>query len=76
MSIILTTEGDYTSSDVNTMSIIESGKLCEDNPKLILSEVMNYQELDAWGPSGEGDMLDGMLVVIFSLISLFGIRKR
>jgi len=37
---------------------------------------MNYQELDAWGPSGEGDMLDGMLVVIFSLISLFGIRKR
>ena len=76
MSIILTTEGDYTSSDVNTMSIIESGKLCEDNPKLKLSEVMNYQELDAWGPSGEGDMLDGMLVVIFSLISLFGIRKR
>ena len=76
MSIILTTEGDYTSSDVNTMSIIESGKLCEDNPKLILSEVMNYQELDAWSPSGEGDMLDGMLVVIFSLISLFGIRKR
>ena len=34
MSIILTTEGDYTSSDVNTMSIIESRKLCEDNPKL------------------------------------------
>ena len=76
MSIILTAGGDYPSSDVNTMSIIESRKLCEDNPKLKLSEIMNYQDLDAWGPSGEGDMLDGMLVVIFSLISLFGIRKK
>ena len=58
------------------MSTIESEKKCEDNPKLKLDEIMNYQDLESWTQAGEGDMLDGMLIMTFSFISLFGMRKK
>ena len=76
MTIISTTNGDYSSSEVSAMSIIVSEKNCEDNPKLILSEIMDYQDIDSWTQTGNGDMLDGMLIMTFSFISLLGMRKK
>jgi hypothetical protein len=76
MTVISTTNGDYRSSEISTMSMIESRKNCEDNPKLILSEIMDFEDLDSWTQAGEGDILDGMLIMAFSFISLLGIRKK
>ena len=76
MTIISTTNGDYSSSEVSAMSIIVSEKNCEDNQKLILSEIMDYQDIDSWTQTGNGDMLDGMLIMTFSFISLLGMRKK
>ena len=76
MTIISTTNGDYSSSEVSAMSIIGSEKNCEDNPKLKLGEIMNYQDRDSWTQTGDGDMLDGMLIMTFSFISLLGMRKK
>ncbi len=76
MTMISTTNGDYSSSEVSAMSIIGSEKNCEDNPKLKLGEIMNYQDIDSWTQTGDGDMLDGMLIMTFSFISLLGMRKK
>jgi hypothetical protein len=58
------------------MSIIETDKKCEDNPKLKLGELMHYENLDSWTQTGNGDMLDGMLIMALSFISLLGLRKE
>ena len=50
------------------MSTIESSKLCEDNPKLKLGEIMNYKDINSWGPEGEGEIIDGMLLMLFTLL--------
>ena len=76
LTIISTTNGDYSSSGVNTMSIIETVKKCEDNPKLKLGEITDYKNLDSWTQTGDGDMLDGMLIMTLSFISLLGLRKK
>ena len=76
LTIISTANGDYSSSVVTTMSIIETDKKCEDNPKLMLGELMHYENLDSWTQTGNGDMLDGMLIMAFSFISLLGLRKE
>jgi hypothetical protein len=76
LTIISTANGDYSSSVVTTMSIIETDKKCEDNPKLKLGELMHYENLDSWTQTGNGDMLDGMLIMAFSFISLLGLRKE
>ena len=76
MTIISTTNGDYSSSEVSAMSIIVSEKNCEDNPKLQLGKIMDYQDIDSWTQTGNGDMLDGMLIMAFSFISLLGMRKK
>ena len=76
LTIISTTNGDYNSSGVTTMSIIETVKKCEDNPKLKLGEITDYKNLDSWTQTGDGDMLDGMLIMTLSFISLIGLRKK
>ena len=76
LTIISTTNGDYSSSGVTTMSIIETVKKCEDNPKLKLVEITDYKNLDSWTQTGDGDMLDGMLIMTLSFISLLGLRKK
>jgi hypothetical protein len=76
LTIISTANGDYSSSVVTTMSIIETDKKCEDNPKLKLGELMHYENLDSWTQTGNGDMLDGMLIMALSFISLLGLRKE
>ena len=76
LTIISTTNGDYSSSGVTTMSIIETVKKCEDNPKLKLGEITDYKNLDSWTQTGDGDMLDGMLIMTLSFISLLGLRKK
>ena len=76
LTIISTTNGDYSSSGVTTMSIIETVKKCEDNPKLKLGEITEYKNLDSWTQTGDGDMLDGMLIMTLSFISLLGLRKK
>ena len=76
LTIISTTNGDYNSSGVTTMSIVETVKKCEDNPKLKLGEIMDYKNLNSWTQTGNGDMLDGMLIMTLSFISLLGLRKK
>ena len=76
LTIISTANGDYSSSGVTTMSIIETDKKCEDNPKLKLGEIMDYKNLNSWTQTGNGDMLDGMLIMTLSFISLLGLRKK
>ena len=76
LTIISTTNGVYSSSGVTTMSIIETVKKCEDNPKLKLGEITDYKNLDSWTQTGDGDMLDGMLIMTLSFISLLGLRKK
>lgn len=77
-TIIATTNGNYVSSEINTLATIESSKLCEDNPRLKWNEIMNYDDvsLDAWGQTGDGEIIDGMLLMIFAFISLFGLTKK
>tara|TARA_B100000900_G_scaffold416213_1_gene450109 strand:+ start:3311 stop:4186 length:876 start_codon:yes stop_codon:yes gene_type:complete len=75
-TVISTTSGDYSSSEVNTMSVIVNENECEDNPKLIISEIMDYQNPESWTQAGDGDMLDGMLITVFALTFLFGIRNK
>ena len=76
LTIISTVNGDYSSSGVTTMSIIETDKKCKDNPKLKLGEIMDYKNLNSWTQTGNGDMLDGMLIMTLSFISLLGLRKK
>ena len=75
-TVIATVSGSYTSSDVNTMSTLESSKLCEDNPKLKLVEIMSYEDINSWEPEGEGDIIDGMLLMLFTFVTLFGLTKK
>jgi len=75
-TIIATAGGSYESSEVNTMSTIQTTKLCEDNPRLKLTEIGNYKNVDSWGQVGEGEIIDGMLLMIFAFISLFGMTKK
>jgi len=58
------------------MSTIQTTKLCEDNPRLKLTEIGNYKNIDSWGQVGEGEIIDGMLLMIFAFISLFGMTKK
>ena len=76
MTIISTTNGDYSSSQISTMSILESSKTCEENPKLKLSKIIDYDDPDSWTEKGDGDMIDGMLIMILSFITLLGLRKK
>ena len=76
MTIISTTNGDYSSSQISTMSILESSKTCEENPKLKLSKIIDYDDLDSWTEKGDGDMIDGMLIMTLSFITLLGLRKK
>jgi hypothetical protein len=76
MTIISTTNGDYSSSQISTMSILESSKTCEENPKLKISEIFDYDDLDSWTEKGDGDMIDGMLIMTLSFITLLGLRKK
>lgn len=75
-TIIATLSGHYPNSEINTMGTIESTKLCEDNPKLKLNEIMNYEDINSWGPEGEGEIIDGMLLMIFTFMSLLGLTKK
>ena len=37
---------------------------------------MDYKNLNSWTQTGNGDMLDGMLIMTLSFISLLGLRKK
>ena len=50
--------------------------LNKDNPKLKLGEIMDYKNLNSWTQTGNGDMLDGMLIMTLSFISLLGLKKE
>lgn len=75
-TVIATVSGSHSSSEVSSMSTIESSNLCEDNPKLKLSEIMNYDDINSWESQGEGDIIDGMLLMLFTFIFLFGLTKK
>ena len=68
--------GDYDSSQITALGTLESSKLCEDNTRLKWNEIMNYEDVNSWGQAGDGEIIDGMLLMIFTFISIFGLTKK
>ena len=61
---------------METMSEAESiGGDCKDNPRLIWSDISEYEELDSWAPAGSGDLIDGALLMLFGIIILSRLRS-
>ena len=75
-TILASVNGDYDSSQITALGILESSKLCEDNTRLKWNEIMNYEDVNSWGQAGDGEIIDGMLLMIFTFISLFGLTKK
>lgn len=62
---------------METMSQSESiGGDCDDNPRLIWSDMSEYEDLDSWAPAGSGDLIDGALLMLFGIIFLSRLRPR
>ena len=67
--------GNSTSaSSLATISSVPS--LCEDNTKLLWNEASNYESIDSWAASGSGDLLDGALLMLFAMLTLFGLFSK
>ena len=61
---------------METMSEADSmGGECKDNPRLIWSDISEYEELDSWAPAGSGDLIDGALLTLFGIIILSRLRR-
>lgn len=75
-TILASVNGDYDSSQITALGTLESSKLCEDNTRLKWNEIMNYEDVNSWGQAGDGEIIDGMLLMIFTFISLFGLTKK
>lgn len=52
----------------------DSETSCED--KLVLSEITNYQSPDSWTEPPQLDLVDGMLLVILTILMVFALRKK
>jgi hypothetical protein len=46
---------------------------CSNNPKLIFSEFTDYESVNSWEPAKSGNVLDGALMMLFGIMSLFGL---
>ena len=67
--------GNSTSaSSLATISSVPS--LCEDNTRLLWNEASNYESIDSWAAAGSGDLLDGALLMLFAMISLYGLFSK
>ena len=63
-----------SASSLATISPVPS--LCEDNTRLLWNEVSNYESIDSWAASGSGDLLDGALLMLFGILTLFGLFSK
>ena len=50
---------------------------CEDNTRLLWSELPEYNDIDSWDSAGTGGIIDGALMMLFGLTTiLLLLRKR
>ncbi len=48
---------------------------CEDNPRLLWTELGQYETPESWSVAGSGDLIDGALLMLFSMIFISGLRR-
>ena len=58
----------------STNAIVDGG--CDDNPRLVWSRVNEYNDLNSWAPAGSGGVLDGALLMLFTMIAVSGLRRK
>jgi len=63
-----------SASSLATISPVPS--LCEDNTRLLWNGASNYESIDSWAASGSGDLLDGALLMLFGILTLFGLFTK
>ena len=57
--------------------IVQLNPKCEDNTRLLWSEIPEYSDIDSWDPAGSGGIIDGALMMLFGLTTiLLLLRKR
>ena len=49
---------------------------CEDNTRLLWSKMSEYENLESWAPAGTGELLDGALLMLFTMIAFSGLRRK
>ena len=49
---------------------------CEDNTRLLWSEMSEYENIESWAPAGTGELLDGALLMLFAMIAFSGLRRK
>ena len=49
---------------------------CEDNTRLLWSEMSEYENIESWAPAGTGELLDGALLMLFAMIACSGLRRK
>ena len=49
---------------------------CDSNTRLIWTEYQDFENKDAWGESGTGEIADGAMMMLFALMMIFTARKR
>ena len=63
-----------SASSLATISPVPS--LCDDNTRLLWNEASNYESIDSWAAPGNGDLLDGALLMLFGILTLFGLFSK
>ena len=49
---------------------------CDSNTRLIWTEYQDFDNKDAWGESGTGEIADGAMMMLFALMMIITARKR
>lgn len=49
---------------------------CDSNTRLIWTEYQDFENKDAWGESGTGEIADGAMMMLFALMMIITARKR
>ena len=49
---------------------------CDSNTRLIWTEFQDFENKDAWGESGTGEIADGAMMMLFALMMIITARKR
>ena len=81
---ILSLEGEpvaFSNGTVGGLSVLamtsDPTPNCDENTRLLWSELPEYNDLDSWGQAGTGGVIDGALMMLFSLITIrLMLRKR
>ena len=49
---------------------------CDSNTRLIWTQFQDFENKDAWGESGTGEIADGAMMMLFALMMIITARKR